>query len=90
VGGGGRGQLGGGPGNGGVCIERDPDRVRDQGKDDVGDVGDFVLEVGDASALDEDGTWDDVGMDMVGDGRENMDAELSVSEGTWGVTPMAG
>jgi hypothetical protein len=34
--------------------------------------------------------WDDANMDVVGDGREHMDAELSVSEGTWGVTPMAG
>lgn len=50
---GGRGQLGGGPGNGGVCVERDPARARDQGKQDVVEVGDFMLEVDDASALDE-------------------------------------
>lgn len=52
-GGRGRGQLGGGPGNGGVCIERDPDLARDQGKEDVIELGDFVLGVGDVSALDE-------------------------------------
>lgn len=87
AGGRGSGQLGGGPGNGGVCIERDPDRAREA---DVIEVGDFVLEVGDASALDETGgTWEGWHGE-VGDGREHADAELSVSEGTWGVTPMAG
>jgi len=95
VGGGGRGQLGGGPGNGGVCIDRDPDRARDQGKDDV-EVGDFMLDTGDASGLYEAGevgeSWDDVGMDMVGDEMDQADAdmELSVSEGTCGVAPIAG
>lgn len=53
VGSGGRGLLGGGPGNGGVSMERDPARARDQGKEDVVEVADFVLQVDDASALDE-------------------------------------
>lgn len=53
VGSGGRGLLGGGPGNGGVSMERDPVRARDQGKEEVIEVVDFVLEVDDASALDE-------------------------------------
>lgn len=53
IGRGGRGLLGGGPGNGGVITERDPARAEDQGKDDVVEVADFMLEADDASALDE-------------------------------------
>jgi len=88
VGSGGRGLLGGGPGNGGVSMERDPARARDQGKEEV-------VETDDASALDEaEGRkaegWHDVGMDVVGDGREHVETEPSVSEGTWGDTPIAG
>lgn len=59
VGSGGRGLLGGGPGSGGVSIERDPARAREKGREVV-EVVDFVLEVDDASALDETkGTWDE-------------------------------
>lgn len=46
AGSGGRGLLGGGPGNGGVSMEREPARARDQGKDEV-------VEVDDLGALDE-------------------------------------
>jgi hypothetical protein len=69
-------------------MERDPARARDQGKEEV-------VEIDDASALDEaEGRkaegWHDVGMDVVGDGREHVETEPSVSEGTWGDTPIAG
>lgn len=53
LGNGGRGLLGGGPGNGGVSMTRDPARARENGKEEVVEVIDFVLEVDDATALDE-------------------------------------
>lgn len=79
MGSGGRGLLGGGPGNGGVSMEREPARARDQGKE--------VVEVDDACALDEaegtcDESWHDVDTDVVGDEREHTETEPSVSEGT--------
>lgn len=46
VGSGGRGLQGGGPGNGGVSMEREPARARDQGKEEV-------VEIDNAAALDE-------------------------------------
>ncbi|KAG2737896.1 hypothetical protein P692DRAFT_20823559 [Suillus brevipes Sb2] len=49
----GRGLLGGGPGNGGVSTTQDPARARENGKEEVVEVIDFVLEVDDATALDE-------------------------------------
>jgi hypothetical protein len=53
LGNGGRGLLGGGPGNGGVSTTQDPARARENGKEEVVEVIDFVLEVDDATALDE-------------------------------------